>query len=872
MPEIALKMSDLKPDSDDPIKGSFNNVKRITFIEDGIEKVGFFKAISNKYPEFLAKMCVATACCKQLQLGKQTAEERLVYDGDKIVGTLSIAIDGFKPLNCYNPDEQEKVSPSTQTLLDKNFLLILFIQWYYCNDDAHPGNMGFSEHGPAELDNDMFFYWFTHLIKPRNFVSPVRQEHIKVHDYERFPDINIFYHWCTYDKPGNNSNLPEFVKEWLPKKFADPAQFLALASSKEAVEQTFAAGMRCLMTYQPNMLMARLKKYLGDTPWDYTSLEASVAAQYENKFPDLCNELTNKEPFINSFRKIYQKGYDNLYRVMVLYMGNPKNSHGLSIPATCLELYDKPSYFKRVQAWTEHLNNTLFVKDSINEKFDNKVLKARYNQIWRDTFAPRFTKELSESYNLLKSMMLDVSAPKDHAAIQDIFDGNSSSWSAEDSNLTFIWQVFQPMTKLSIEQLRQYVRLDLGNKRRDGILGLINFTNQLYEAASEYYNISSEKLIEDHNSLFIDKIAKITHYNEVFRICELFDHTTTFSTVFKTIVSSLELFIKQANIREHLVSTDDLMRTLSKKLLPEMLLPHTDEKVINQFVEDLFSWADSKKPEDLRRIIVDIIDTIYSPTINLYLLSTRTRGEPVKKYLVESNAKPGSHRLAYILKSGSTENGALNKALIEHLTVLMLEVKKNNPSLQYAVSNNLFKNDIDKFTLAAVSFAKTSPKFNQLELEFVSKLEFSENNKVQNFFDSMYLWLNKLPRSKFTEIINNAKAEYKKGLSRFSFFSSREAKVDEYCKTIKEQDKIVAYIFYEGDVSSTLNKKLLQTIISAIKKDGAGLASDFTYIKNLDPLDTDHELFKSLLNSLKSTAEPYTHKQEPGTLRKALTS
>jgi len=112
-------------------------------------------------------------------------------------------------------------------------------------------------------------------------------------------------------------------------------------------------------------------------------------------------------------------------------------------------------------------------------------------------------------------------------------------------------------------------------------------------------------------------------------------------------VSSLELFIKQANIREHLVSTDDLMRTLSKKLLPEMLLPHTDEKVINQFVEDLFSWADSKKPEDLRRIIVDIIDTIYSPTINLYLLSTRTRGEPVKKYLVESNAKPGSHRLAY---------------------------------------------------------------------------------------------------------------------------------------------------------------------------------------------------------------------------------
>ncbi|MDP3267476.1 MAG: hypothetical protein Q8M40_00365, partial [Legionella sp.] len=507
---------------------------------------------------------------------------------------------------------------------------------------------------------------------------------------------------------------------------------------------------------------------------------------------------------------------------------------------------------------------TLFVKDSINEKFDNKVLKARYNQIWRDTFAPRFTKELSESYNLLKSMMLDVSAPKDHAAIQDIFDGNSSSWSAEDSNLTFIWQVFLPMTKLSIEQLRAYVRLDLGNKRREGILGLINFTNQLYEAASEYYNIPSENLIEEHNSLFIDKIAKITHYNEVFRICELFDHTTTFSTVFKTIVSSLELFIKQANIREHLVSTDVLMRTLSKKLLPEKLLPHTHEKVINQFVEDLFSWADSKKPEDLRRIIVDIIDTFYSPTINLNvpvlnLLATRTRGEPVKKYLADSNTKPGSHRLAHILKSGSTENGALNTALIEHLTVLMLEVKKNNPSLQDAVSNNLFKKDIDKFTFAAVSFAKTSSKFNQLE--------YIEQNTTKMFFDSMYLWLNKLPRNKFLDIINKALIKYEDGLSRFSIFS-RRSEVTGYCKTIKEQDKIVAYIFFNGAASSSLNVTLFQAIISGIQADTrAQVTSDFPDIMNLDPLDINHELFKSL----QSMAAAYTHQQQPGTLAKALT-
>lgn len=77
----------------------------------------------------------------------------------------------------------------------------------------------------------------------------------------------------------------------------------------------------------------------------------------------------------------------------------------------------------------------------------------------------------------------------------------------------------------------------------------------------------------------------------------------------------------------------------------------------------MFIWAKNLKPEELERYVTEIIDKKYAPLLSTF--SFRQRTEPVKEYLRESTNESGDNRLAYILSSGSQQDGALNRLIIE---------------------------------------------------------------------------------------------------------------------------------------------------------------------------------------------------------------
>jgi hypothetical protein len=259
LPRKALRESQLKKlTAGSAVKDGSHAIVHVTFIENGVEKLAFFKLLAPKkhYPEMLAKMSVAASLFKRLFQGKNSAEERLVFDNnDKLVGTLSIAIDGFKPFNYasepipLDTTSREQVIPSTKTLINKNIMEILLGRWYLDDDDAHPHNLGFAGDDSADIDFDMFWYWFTIWAKePRPVIGvPKKRVNLTVPDWESLPIVrhSMPYHWVTYEAPGQET-LPAvlpgtmqgpILSKILPKAYADPSQFEQLASEPKAQEQ-----------------------------------------------------------------------------------------------------------------------------------------------------------------------------------------------------------------------------------------------------------------------------------------------------------------------------------------------------------------------------------------------------------------------------------------------------------------------------------------------------------------------------------------------------------------------------------------------------------------------------------------------------------
>lgn len=822
LPKKALRESNLKElTAGSAVKDGSHVITRVTFIEDGIEKLAFYKRLEpkNNYPELLAKISVAASFFKRLFQGKNSAEERLVFDeNDKLVGTLSIAIKGFKSFNFadepvpIDPALKEDVIPSTKTLIEKYIMEILFGRWFLDDDDTHAHQMGFVDNESADLDFDMFFYWFTIYMKePRPIIGvPKKRIDLTVRDWETFPKVKDSkpYHWPTFRHPGQEtlpSAVPsQILQSVLPKKFADPTQFEQLAHEPRAHEQKFVAAMKALLTYQPEMVRKRLIDLFGDMTVNYTSLDAAdvnLRIQYETEFPELCNSQTNVMSFVDFMMNIYQKHYDNLYRVVVFYMGCENNGNGVALDSTHSTLYSKPSIFKGIVDWMSIQNETLYKKDDASLKYDINELQHRYHQIWRDAYALTVKDLLHNTFNLTKRLLDKVCVVQPE--IVEVEGKNTS-----DDSLTTAWELFGAMPQLSIDAIEPMISVDKESHFREGILMLVGFYQGLYNIVKTYYCKERHDLTEEDNLAFCNSLNEL-HQSYNLALRQKLFHTSSYAAEFNPIAIQLKHLAEHANFQLHLITTDEMMKDSIRSTAEKELLPHTHEEVIKKYNIALFDWANTIKPEELTLYITEIIDRYYTPTLES--LSYRHRSGPVKEFLAASMNQSGDNRLAYILSSGREETGALNKYLIQYLTPIMLQAPPLPlPSISNAVRNGTFDNDIPLFTKAAVNFAKFETRFIHLY----------HPDGIGLFYSTLYDWVDKLPDDRFNSIVEEAIKDYEAGLSRFNFWGSppRRKEVKGYCEKFGHA-KAVALTFINGADSSTMNTALFDRLITQIKID-----------------------------------------------------
>lgn len=801
------------------LNDSSHQTYKASFKENGKEIFGFYKELAPQkdYGELLAKISVAVSLLKKLSQGKRSAEERLVFDEhNKLSGTFSIGVDNFRPLNFSSepipcdPTIKEQVIPSTKTLIKENIMEILFMRHFLNDDDVHPHNISLA----GDIDFDMFFYWFTIYIKePRLFVGVTNtHSNLNVPDWETFPRLknSTPFHWPTHKYPGKES-IPKVVpgqgmilNQILPKIYTDPAQFANLAGEAEAQEQKLAAALKILITYQPEMMRQHLTQLFGDMTLNYSSLEEKskeLRETYEKAFPKLCNSETDKKSFIDFILTIYQEHYDNLYRVVVFYMGCENNGFNVPLPATHEALYLKPSFYRNIEIWVRQQNETVYAKEGKHLQYNLDELQKRYHQIWRDAFAPSLKDLLHGSYSLTNKILRKVTNKADlHEAI-----GRRPS----DANVVSAWQLFGTMPEISINQINQLIVVDKESNLREAMLYLAQFTKDFHDATKDYYEKARENLTAEDNRIFCEKLNKLyASHNLSIRkeLVEKLGHTSSFAKEFNEIATNLHQLIDRVNFMVHLTTNDEFMRNMSSSSGSRDEVKIDSEELLIKYNRSLFNWAKCLRPDLFDQYIIDIINKHYVSHIS----ASRLREQPVKDYLLASKNVPGDIRLAYILSSGN-EDGLLNKQLIKYLTPFMLETEKLGP-ISEAIRNRTFFDKIDTYTKSTTHFAKHNPEFIHL---------YSDKG-IPLFYKTMYAWVGKLERAKFIGLVESALKEYKSNL--FWGSSTRESEVRGYY-TYSDQAKIVALIFQNGTATSTLNKVLFQKICEVMKKDIAKKAA-----------------------------------------------
>ena len=731
---------------------------------------------------------------------------------DKLIGTLSIGIEGFKPLHYasqgipVNSTLKEQVAPSVKTLVEKDIMETLLGRWFLDDDDSHPHNLGIAEELTADIDFDMFFYWFTiHMKEPRTVIG-VPKEHVTltVRDYEAFPNVqeSMPYHWPSYENPGQvtiPAIVPNVARKLLPKAYADPVEFARLAQNSVAQEQKLAAALKALLTYQPELQRKRLTELFGDMPLNYTSLDEtdpSLRAKYESLYPRFCNKETDKKSFVDFMMDLYQEHYDNLYRVVVFYMGCTDNGYGLPLSPTYLDLYRKPSFYRKILEWIKKENKTTYAKEE-DLKYNPDELQKRYHQVWRDAFAPVMKELIYSSYRLTNSLLKEATNPP-YVQISELV-----SKKATDDTLTSAWELFGNLPVLSADVIEAKISVDKDSKLRDALLSLIAFVNEFREVTKAYYEKKRQNLTEEDNHEFSNKLS-LLHQTYNLKIRQALANTTTYAAEFNGIASSLKLIAEQVNFQLHLTTTDELMEEALLAVKREVL-PFTHEDVKQQYHDSLFVWAKSLKPEELEQYINEIIDKKYAPVVTS--LSFRQRAEPVKNYLKSSTKERGDNRLAYILSSGTQQDGALNTLLIQGLTPKMLH-KHPIPSVDLAIRDKSFEKGINDFTRDVVFFAKKDKRFTH---------PYSDGG-ITMLYKTIYDWVDTLTEKSFKSLISSSLAKYESKTWGSLLGASRRSEVEGYLNG-NCNAKVLAMIFMNGGESSTLNECLFVKIVEAIKKE-----------------------------------------------------
>lgn len=883
IPKKAITLDALQLNQDNLVGGGSHEVYRVSFMDEGVEKTGFFKKLepTGYYPELLAKFSVAVSVFKRAFQGKNSSEERLVFNPcEQLIGTLSVAMEGLKPFYYASqepptdPQEREQVIPSAQTLVEKNAIEILFGQWWFDNDDAHPGNLGFVGERIVDFDFDMFFSWLMMYIKPRLLVGvPKDRLHLSAHDWQHFPIIKDakHFHHPTYDCPGQETTpvLPGQALIYA-KRWADPAQFRLLAGHPVAQEQKLAVALKALLTYEPELMRAWLVEHFGDMPLNYTCLEAiniELRATYERQYPLLFNGASNTQSFVDFITAVYQIHYDSLYRLIVFNPGCNDNGHGVALPAMHDALYQKPSLYKKIVAWVLEQNVSVYshaltqplegsapraflapahanssaalsaqesvMAEAIPEglapiapaagaqernalQYNLDALQRRYHQIWRDAFAPSLKQLLDDSLKLTRELTRKLLETPSLLLSGSLFNlvPELVGKNILDDTLTYAGQLFGPKPKLSREEIGSRFTEDNKGKLQAGLLDLVDFTNEFYAIVERYYEKECSNLSEEDNLIFVASLRRLhdRYDKDPLSIRVNLGSTSSYAQKFNDIALGLRYFAEQANFQHHLNSSDEQMREVRRIAPVRVFLPYTHHDVLLQFNEYLFSWARKISAAEFSDLIFDVIKNKYSPSIPS--ISPRTRAAPVSAYLNASKNERGDIRLAHILSSGTGDEGALNTAIINKLARLALGGVNQIPSINVAMSSDAFDSDIALFVRSSVKFSKNKERFAHL---------YTESGRAL-FYKTLFSWVSSLESAVFKAMVYSSLNEYQQHawgawtarVTSGWLGTSRQEEVRRHLNSAERSEKILALIFLKGK-ESALNGLLFHKIIDEIK-------------------------------------------------------
>ncbi|MBN9231022.1 MAG: hypothetical protein BGO90_10835 [Legionella sp. 40-6] len=814
----------------------------VEFVEDGKVKTGYYKKLDDQghYPAFLAKISVAVSVILRLFQGDQVAAtEYLVFDDDvnnpQIDGTLSLTLDGFKPLPFKNDinASSDNNPPKVDKLIKYNMTLPIVGRWICRDDDTHSGNIGFREfldelgnaYGwAAHLDYGMFFYSFSCLAKDggRKFVDrPKASSNLTREQYHNFPDRWISYHNPTSPHPGATvimgmDSLPNFVKEniaqpilgySLPKAYADPGEFIKLAGRKEARKQMMDAVLRQLLTFQPLVLRKRLQEYLGDLSLSYKDLPEIKRKEYEKKFPHLCNKNTNNKPFIDVMMQIYQECYDHIYRIVITDMGCESNRHGLQIKSTNEELFNNPSYYQTILKWVEEQNATLY-EDNVESQLNLSHLEARYHKIWRDSYTIRFADlsfltrkviyQYAKRYDQFKVVLSEADMGMRAKVLHTLSSSKDTENFDQQPEVTEAVQYFpfqQGFKILSETEAAQ------NNPHHELLNRLISFNNNLQQLLHQYYqkNIydadTENNLNIDDNKLFITKLAALCEEmgEEIFH--GLYSQDQDAAQTFATIKNELRSIAAKMDFAKGLKCTDQ--ERLAQMTLEKPLVL-TQEEVLEYFAEQLYSWVNTLTEDEFEKIIDEALN-LYRPLLTTGIW--RTREEDVKRLMKQS--VNNEQKLADILCEGHIY-GALNVQVMTLCIQKMLDMRM--------IPGVVRENKEIKLQFELSSYIGAAQKFRDYGLSYPR-----QSSLRQHYFDETYAFLLQLKESEVMSMVREGVAEYKKTKSWIT--ASRENEIYETVNKYPIAEAVMR-ILSSGDETSTASHHLFKAVISKIKNSG----------------------------------------------------
>lgn len=818
LPTRALRDKQLNRLTAGPVVPSSGHiVEKVTFTDlDGEKKLGFFKALDPTYPELLAKLSVLSSVFARLVLGDRAAEDRLVFDdANRIIGTVSVALKDFKALNFSHaieptiPSEREKVIPSTQTLLENNVMELLIVSWFLGNDDLHPGNLSLK----GLIDWDMYLYWITVWIKGPRIINgwltgtPPKGINISTRDFQNFPfvqDAN-FTHWVTKYRP-ENWNYAKAYPDY--KAFIELARNPQLHNSKEdiyAQDQLFTAVLKVLLTWQPDVLHARLEEYFGALLLNYSSLDSATVTNLENASSKLFNSERNQQTFIDFAMELYQQHYDALYRTTVFYKGCKQNGQGASeplfpgvaVPSFCEMLHAKPSMYQNIKQWAITQNQHL----DKHCQFNLEQLEQRYHQIFRDALVPEMNSALSLSAELAlqlrKLQSLNPISPMETAI------------NPTDSTVTTSLKLFGHLHPDDVDAVEKDLDCDKNSDLRKGTLELVRFNNSVHEYVTEYFGKEHKNLARNDNIIFIHKMNMlILKYKTPITVLL---KETSWKQKFIGIIQELQHFCNIAEFDMHIDARDRPVTTMTipRKNSEKHIPAHTDPEIVRRCVSCLFDWVNALPPDQLQSHINNVITHNYSSLFNWY----RQREHAVNSWLKHSQKINGENRLAYILCSGTAETGALNVALVKALITLMLKESPqvfgvHFPGIEKALEAKEF--DKELYTKEAIEYARKDERFTQLCMHSAPSL----------IHQAIFTWVNGLSDATFAAMAKAAVNHHDKNKSYVAW--SRKSEVNDCLgSNLSKAKKLACILSNRGWEEHSVNTFLYKSIVQAMQREKA---------------------------------------------------